>query len=86
VPNLTYEEVKELYRQYQEESGQKIEPAVVEQVYESTKGQPGLVSWFISCFGNFAPRISRNHRAEFRELRSADFPKQLNKINVLSLT
>jgi hypothetical protein len=46
VPNLTSEEVKELYRQYQEESGQKIEPAVVEQVYESTKGQPGLVSWF----------------------------------------
>jgi len=46
VPNLTPEEVKELYRQYQEESGQKIEPAVVEQIYQSTKGQPGLVSWF----------------------------------------
>ncbi|MEN8217806.1 MAG: hypothetical protein ABFS56_15850 [Pseudomonadota bacterium] len=46
VPNLTPAEVKELYRQYQEESGQQIEPAVVEQVYESTKGQPGLVSWF----------------------------------------
>ncbi|MEN8220373.1 MAG: hypothetical protein ABFS56_29310 [Pseudomonadota bacterium] len=46
VPNLTPEEVKELYQQYQEESGQKIEPAVVEQVYQTTKGQPGLVSWF----------------------------------------
>jgi len=46
VPNLTPEEVKELYRQYQEESGQQIEGAVVEKVYHSTKGQPGLVSWF----------------------------------------
>jgi len=46
VPNFTPEEVKELYRQYQEESSQPIEPAVVEQVYQTTKGQPGLVSWF----------------------------------------
>ncbi|TGN99630.1 hypothetical protein PN36_35415, partial [Candidatus Thiomargarita nelsonii] len=46
VPNLTPEEVKELYRQYQEESGQPIEAAVVDKIYESTKGQPGLVSWF----------------------------------------
>ena len=46
VPNLTPEEVTDLYRQYQDESGQKIEPKVVEQVYESTQGQPGLVSWF----------------------------------------
>jgi hypothetical protein len=46
VPMFTQKEVKELYRQYQEESAQKIEPTVVEQVYQSTKGQPGLVSWF----------------------------------------
>jgi hypothetical protein len=46
VPNLTSDEVTELYRQYQDESGQKIEVAVVEKVYESTQGQPGLVSWF----------------------------------------
>jgi hypothetical protein len=46
VPNLTPEEVKELYRQYTEESGQQIETAVVDKVYHSTKGQPGLVSWF----------------------------------------
>lgn len=46
VPNLTVEEVKDLYQQYQDESGQQIAPAVVEQVYESTRGQPGLVSWF----------------------------------------
>ena len=46
VPNLTPEEVEELFRQYQKESGQVIEPQVVERVYESTRGQPGLVSWF----------------------------------------
>ena len=46
VPNLTREEVGELYRQYQDESGQRIAPEVVEQVYTVTRGQPGLVSWF----------------------------------------
>ncbi len=46
VPNLTAEEVRELYRQYQEESGQPVTPEVVEAVYTSTNGQPGLVSWF----------------------------------------
>ncbi len=46
VPNFTYDEVKDLYQQYQTESGQPIEPAVVETVYEVTRGQPGLVSWF----------------------------------------
>jgi hypothetical protein len=46
VPNLTLEEVEDLYHQYQEESGQQMAAAVVEKVYQSTKGQPGLVSWF----------------------------------------
>jgi len=46
VPNFTSEEVAELFRQYREESGQEVEPAVVESVYESTRGQPGLVGWF----------------------------------------
>jgi hypothetical protein len=46
VPNLTDDEVKELYRQYQQESGQQIEAAVVDKIYQSTNGQPGVVSWF----------------------------------------
>ncbi|MDM8560966.1 hypothetical protein [Candidatus Parabeggiatoa sp. HSG14] len=46
VPNLSFDEVKTLYQQYQDESTQTIEPAVVESIYDSTKGQPGLVSWF----------------------------------------
>lgn len=46
VPNLTRDEVIEMFRQYQSESAQVVEPEVVEAVYESTRGQPGLVSWF----------------------------------------
>jgi hypothetical protein len=46
VPNLTREEVNELYDQYQQESGQAISAALVDKIYDATKGQPGLVSWF----------------------------------------
>lgn len=46
IPNLTYDEVVELFRQYQAESQQIVAPNVVDAVYESTRGQPGLVSWF----------------------------------------
>jgi len=46
VPNFTPQEVAELFRQYQEESGQAVAPEVVEQVFETTRGQPGLVGWF----------------------------------------
>ncbi|HRI69497.1 MAG TPA: AAA-like domain-containing protein [Polyangium sp.] len=46
IPNLTRDEVIELFRQYQSESGQVVEPNVVAALYESTRGQPGLVSWF----------------------------------------
>lgn len=46
VPNFTVDEVRDLYQQYQDESGQAIDPAVVDKVYDVTRGQPGLVSWF----------------------------------------
>lgn len=46
VPNFTQAEVEDLYRQYQAESRQTIDPAVVEQLYHDTNGQPGLVCWF----------------------------------------
>ncbi len=46
VPNLTREEVEDMFNQYQTESGQKIEPEVVKSLYDSTRGQPGLVGWF----------------------------------------
>ena len=46
VPNFEREEVEDLFRQYRSESTQKVEPAVVQSVYEATLGQPGLVCWF----------------------------------------
>ncbi len=46
VPNFTREEVNGLYQQYQDESGQKMLSEVVEAVYTTTNGHPGLVSWF----------------------------------------
>ncbi len=46
VSNFTDAEVEDLFRQYQEESGQKVDPEVVAAVYDATRGQPGLVGWF----------------------------------------
>ncbi len=46
VPNFARDEVEDLFRQYREESGQEVEPAVVRSVYDATRGQPGLVGWF----------------------------------------
>jgi len=46
VPNFTAQEVEDLFGQYQAESGQKVEPAVVREVFRMTRGQPGLVCWF----------------------------------------
>ncbi len=46
IPNFTKEDVSELFQQYIEESGQVVEPMVIDKVYDVTKGQPGLVSWF----------------------------------------
>ncbi len=46
VPNLTHDEVVEMFGQYRSESGQVVSPDVVEALYTMTRGQPGLVGWF----------------------------------------
>ncbi len=46
IPNLTFDEVKQMFDDYQREWEQNIEPEVVERLYYETNGQPGLVSWF----------------------------------------
>jgi hypothetical protein len=46
VPNLTREEVRDLFEQYEQEGGQNVADEVVEAVYTNTRGQPGLVGWF----------------------------------------
>jgi len=45
IPNLTFEEVKEMYDDYEREWEQQIEPEVIEKLFYETQGQPGLVSW-----------------------------------------
>jgi len=46
IPNLTHDEVVELFNWYQEESGQSIEAQVVERIWYEFQGQPGLTGWF----------------------------------------
>jgi len=46
IENLSFDEVKNMFDQYQEESKQRIEPDVIEKLYEKTQGQPGLTGWF----------------------------------------
>ncbi len=45
IPNLSSDEVKELFRQYEKESGQPIESEVVKQLFHEIRGQPGLTCW-----------------------------------------
>jgi len=46
IPNLTHDEVGYLFNWYQQESGQSIEPDVVERIWYEFQGQPGLTGWF----------------------------------------
>ncbi|GBC60728.1 hypothetical protein DENIS_1687 [Desulfonema ishimotonii] len=46
LPNLTREEVREMFEAYQAESGQSVAPAVIDHICEVTCGHAGLVSWF----------------------------------------
>jgi hypothetical protein len=45
IPNLTLDEVNGLFQWYEKESGQKVQSAVIENVYRETNGQPGLTCW-----------------------------------------
>ncbi len=46
IPNLTHDEVSGMFAWYQRESGQQIDPDVVERLFYETQGQPGLSCWF----------------------------------------
>ena len=46
VPNLTYDEVKNIYCWYKKETKQFIEPDVIDRIYYEFRGQPGLTCWF----------------------------------------
>jgi len=46
IPNLTLAEVAEMFAWYSSKSGQVVEPAVIDRLYDELRGQPGLTSWF----------------------------------------
>ncbi len=46
VENFLREEVADLFDQYRRESGQVVDADVVQNVFDATNGQPGLVGWF----------------------------------------
>jgi len=46
VPNLSFEETQNMFDDYQKESNQSIDTHVIQKLFETTNGQPGLVSWF----------------------------------------
>ena len=46
IPQLTQKEVKGLFQSYEKESGQNVEPAVIDRLFYETGGQPGLTCWF----------------------------------------
>ncbi|MEM7533057.1 MAG: AAA-like domain-containing protein [Chloroflexota bacterium] len=45
IPNLSQAEVTQIFQDYQDESGQCIEPDVVDRIYDEMQGQPGLTCW-----------------------------------------
>ena len=46
IPNLTFAEIEGMFKWYEQESGQRVEPAVIERLFYETQGQPGLTCWF----------------------------------------
>ncbi|MDM8520152.1 AAA-like domain-containing protein [Anaerolineales bacterium HSG6] len=45
IPNFTFDEVESMFKWYERDSGQTVEPAVIKKVFDETQGQPGLIGW-----------------------------------------
>ncbi|MDM8549846.1 AAA-like domain-containing protein [Desulfobacterales bacterium HSG2] len=76
IPNLTCDEVNDMFAWYQGESGQKIGQDVVERLFYETRGQPGLTSWFgeliTEGFEDYKPETGRPVDADdFEEVFAA---------------
>ena len=60
IPNLEQDEVVQIFQDYQDESGQRIDPAVVALIYDEMKGQPGLTCWL----GELLTEVNNRHDGE----------------------
>ncbi len=89
IPNLTFEEVQSMFRWYENESGQDVDPVVVERIYKETRGQPGLVSWFgellTEGYEGYAPDRSQPLSPVDFEMVFADAVSVLPNNNILNM-
>ena len=87
IPNLTADEVAEMYHWYERESGQSVEPAVIERIYSELRGQPGLTSWFgellTETYNEHNPAITLND-FEIVEATASSLLPNTNIINLIS--
>ena len=87
IPNLTADEVAEMYHWYERESGQSIEPAVIERIYSELRGQPGLTSWFgellTETYNEHKPTITLDD-FEIVEATASSLLPNTNIINLIS--
>jgi len=60
IPNLNKDEVTQIFQDYQNESGQRIAPEVVERIYNEFLGQPGLTCWM----GELLTEVHNQHHPE----------------------
>lgn len=89
IPNLSFEEVDSMFKWYEKESGQKVEPDVIGQVFYETQGQPGLVSWFgellTQGYEGYAPDQTRAITLDDFEDVHADAIDVLPNNNILNI-
>jgi len=87
IPNLTFDEVAAMYHWYERESGQSIEPAVIERIYSQLQGQPGLTSWFgellTETYNDHNPTLTLDDLAAVEYAASNRLPNP-NIINLIS--
>ncbi|MEM7532712.1 MAG: AAA-like domain-containing protein [Chloroflexota bacterium] len=60
IPNLTKDEVRGLFHWYEQESGQRVLPEVVDRIYTEFQGQPGLTCWM----GELLTETHNRHNTE----------------------
>jgi len=46
IPNFTFNEVEQLFKWHEKETGQIVDHEVIERLFYETNGQPGLTCWF----------------------------------------
>jgi len=77
IPNLTEDEVRGMFEWYEEESGQKFAPGVIQRIYYEMRGQPGLTCWL----GELLTETDNRHAPE---ITMKDFESTYSKaVNVL---